>query len=253
METDELKKTYKKEEEIDEHFAKDRDRFCMSDEEGRKFQDEKWNIERLGKFSDEWKETEKVRADKLKENPKGFHLEGAGYSCAICGDHTSEGNNWYDEWGIKCLICQKAIDEGEIPPALAKFKDTWYTTYDFESYFNIKSPTLRKWIKEGIIRPRTVSNYGKGIHTQVFLQRDNKKFFPHKKLVQSKLVKERKDGKDWHTTQKWYCFVDPFKHLRDYRIMKYMRVVPVEEMKAREEDERKKWEEKRNRRKRSKK
>jgi hypothetical protein len=248
-ETDELKWTHKKDESVDENFAKDRDRFCLTEEEGKKFQEEKWQMERMAKFMNEWKEEEKRRAEKLKANPKGFHLESAGYTCSICGDHTPEGDNWYDKWGIKCLVCQKAIDEGEISASLAKDKDSWYSSYDIESSFNIKSPTLRKWVRDGIIKTRAVSHYGQGVHTQLFLIEDNKDFLPPKKLVESRSVIERKDGKDWHTSHPWYHFVDPHKHLKGYKIMNYLRVVPPEEVKAREEEEKRKWEEKRARRK----
>ncbi len=253
VEIDELVWTHKKEEDIDLNFAADRDRFCISDEEGRKFQDEKYNLEQLAKLSDDWKEKDKARDEKLKTNPKGFHLEGAGYNCAICGDHTPEGDNWYDEWGIKCLICQKAIDNGEIPPALAKYKDTWYTKYDFESHFNVTAPALRRWIKEGIVRPRNVSHYEQGVHTQIFLMRDNKKFLPPKKLLKGISVKERKDGKEWYTTRKWYQYLDPHEVLKGYRIMNHLRVVPPEEVKVKEEEEKRKWEEKRAHRKKFKK
>lgn len=229
FETDKIVWSLKKEEDVDENFASDRDRFCLSDEDGRKFQDEKWNLERMGKFMEEWKEKEKVRAEKLKENPKGFHLEGAGYTCFICGDSTPNGDNWYDEWGIKCLICQKAIDNKEIPASLAKFKDTWYTKHDFESYFNIKSATVSKWVRQGILKARTVSHYGGGVHIQLFLLKDNKDFIPPKKLVESRSVRETKDGKDWHTSAKWYKFVDPYEHLKGYGIMNYLQFIPDKE------------------------
>jgi hypothetical protein len=231
-EKDELVWSVKKEKELDEDFAKDRDRFCMTEEEGRKFQDEKWNLEQLAKFSDEWKEKEKLRDEKLKANPKGFHLEGAGYTCFICGGSTPEGDNWYDEYGIKCLICQKAIDNNEIPGSLAKFKDSWYTKWELERSFGIKSPTLRKWVKEGILKARTVSHYGQGVHTQLFLIKDNKDFLPPKKLVESRGVKERKDGKDYYTTRDWYQFVDPYKHLKGYKILDYLKFTPIEENKT---------------------
>jgi len=83
--------------------------------------------------------------------------------------NTSEGDNWYDKWGVKCLVCQHAIDKGEIPASLAKNDDNWYRKYDFEHYFNVKHQTLQKWIREGVIKERTVSKYGEGVHTQVFL------------------------------------------------------------------------------------
>src|SRR3989344_1228040 len=124
--TEEYEWIHKKEEEIDVDFAKDRDRFCLTDEEGRKYQDEKRSLERLGKLGEELKEREQERAEKLEANSKGFHLDGAGYTCFICDGHTKEGDNWYDKWGIKCLVCQMAIDKKEIPTSLAKDRESWY-------------------------------------------------------------------------------------------------------------------------------
>ncbi len=235
----------KKENDYDENFVADRDRFCMTEEEGRKYQEGKWNMERAGKFMEEWKEKEKQREEKLKENPKGFHLEGVGYTCFICGQSTGEGDNWYDEYGIKCLVCQKAIDESEIPASLAKDKDSWYTKYDFEKYFNVKGPALRSWIKKGIIKSRIVSHYGKGTHYEMFLIEDNKDFLAPKKMLESQLVNEKKeDGTTWHKFYPWYCFVNPVEHLKGYKIMDHLRVLTPEEVKAREEEEKKKSEEK---------
>lgn len=75
--------------------------------------------------------------------------------------------------------------------------------------------------------------------------RDNKNFFPDKKILKGHSVKTKeKDGKEYTHIEKWYRFVDPFKYLRKYRIMRYLRVVPPEEVKAREEEEKKKREEK---------
>jgi len=221
-----------KEEPFDEKFAADRDRFCLTDEEGKKFSDEKWHLEQMARLGKEFEEEQKARDEKLKANPKGFHLEGAGYKCFICGDSTPEGDNWYDEWGIKCLVCQKAIDEGEIPASLAKEKDSWYSMFDIEYHFEVKSSTLRKWIKQGILKPRTISHYGSGVHTEIFLIEDNKDFLPPKKLIESKSVYEIKDGKKWSHSEKWYRFGDPHKHLKGYKIMDYLRVVKEEPSKA---------------------
>ena len=246
-ETDEYEWSHK-EDEIDENFPKDRDRFCLTKEAGEKFQQEKWNIEQMGKFMDEVKEKDKIRDEKLKQNPKGFHLDGRGYTCFICGDGTPEGDNWYDKWGIKCLVCQKAIDEGEIPASLAKNKDSWYTKYDLEHYFNVKSPALRKWIKNGVIKSRIVTRYGEGVHTELFLIKDNKDFLPPKKLLESQWGKEIKDGKETRSLHPWYHFGDPREILKGYKIMDHLRVVPPEEVAAQKEAEKKKWEEKQSRR-----
>ncbi len=235
IERDEMVWT-KHEDEYDEHFAEDRDRYCLSEEEGRKFQDMKWNMEQAGRFMEEWKEKEKLLNERLEKEPKGFHREGAGYTCAICHGSTPEGDNWYDKWGVKCLICQKAIDKGEIPASLAKNKDSWYRKYDFEHYFNVKGQTLNKWVKEGILKARTVSHYGKGVHTQVFLIKDNKDFLPPKNLLESKRARVVEDGKEVVRMLDWYCFGDPHEILKGYKIMDYLRVVPPEEMNQREEE-----------------
>lgn len=240
--------TKKEEEEFDPNFAADRDRFCLTDEQGREFSDFKFSLEQMAKFSDEWKEKEKALAERLKANPKGFILEGVGRNCAICGQGSREDGSWYDKYGLKCLVCQKAIDEGEIPASLAKEKDSWYTKYDLERAFNLKSQTLKKWVREGILKSRTVSYYGKGVHYEFFLIEDNKDFLPPKKMVESRSVHETKDGKTWMRMEEWYKFVDPFKHLKGYKIMEHMRVVPPEEMAAREEEKKRKWEEKQARR-----
>lgn len=236
---------HKEEEIFDVDFAKDRDRFCLTQEEGEKYQREKFDLEQLARFSEEWKKEEEERAKKLEENPNGYHLDGHGYTCFICGQATPEGDNWYDKYGIKCLVCQKAIDEGEIPATLASDKDSWYTKYDLERSFCIKGNTLRKWIRDGIIKPRVVSHYGKGSWYELFMIEDNKDFLPPKKLVESEFVNIKdEDGKIERKSIPWYQLYKPHEHLKGYKIMDHLRVVPAEEMKEREEAEKKKWEEK---------
>jgi hypothetical protein len=59
-------------------------------------------------------------------------------------------------------------------------------------------------------------------HVSIFLIKDNKDTLPPKKLTESQMVKETKDGKDWFHSEPWYRFVDPVKHLEGYRIMEYL-------------------------------
>ncbi len=108
---------------------------------------------------------------------------------------------------------------------------------------------MRKWIKEGVLKPTTVSNFSGGVHYELFMIEDNKDILPPKEMVKSHSVKETKDGKESYSMHPWYHFVDPKEHLKGYKIMDYLRIVPPEEVKAREEAEKKKWEEKRARRK----
>ena len=56
--------THKEEYEIDLNYAKDRDRFCLSKEDGEVFREERMNIEQLGKIAKEWDEIQKARDEK---------------------------------------------------------------------------------------------------------------------------------------------------------------------------------------------
>jgi hypothetical protein len=52
----------------------------------------------------------------------------------------------------------------------------------------------------------------------------------------------------WSHQEPWYKFFEPFEHLKGYKIMDYMRLVPPEEMAERKAEEDRKREEKRARR-----
>jgi len=171
------------------------------------------------------------RKKKLEEFPRGYTLDGVGYSCFICGSGTKAGENWYDKYGIKCLVCQKGIDCKEIPATLAKNKESWYTEYELKSRFNLNTKAQNAWIKNGILKARTITGPNGGTHVRLFLIKDNKDFLPPKKMTESKMVSETKeDGAVWHKSYPWYRFVDPFEYLKDYRIMEYMQETEPEKM-----------------------
>lgn len=168
---------------------------------------------------------EQKRKKKLEESPKGFHLEGIGYSCAICGNHISNEETWYDKYGIKCLICQKAVDKKIIPGSAVRDRESWYSKWDLESRFNIDRHALKRLVTAGILKPRNVLDESGRIHAQIFLIKDNEDTLPPKKLTDSHSVKETKDGKDWFTSEPWYKFVDPYKHLAGYKIMNHLKAI----------------------------
>ncbi len=184
------------------------------------------NLVNFAKVILEVAEKDYNRKLKLKESPEGFHIEGIGYTCFICGSSISNDETWYDKFGIKCLICQKAIDKKIIPGSAAKNKDSWYSTYDLQSRFNIDRHTLKRFVKENILKPRIVPNATGKPHAYLFLIKDNKDTLPPKILTDSKLVKESKDGKDWFHSEPWYRFVDPIQALKDYKIMDHLKVAP---------------------------
>lgn len=188
--------------------------------------DSAYGLLRFAEIIYEQAAVEKKRENKLKENPRGFHLEGIGYTCFICRDSISNEETWYDKWGIKCLICQKAIDKKVIPASLAKNEDSWYSEYDLESRFNIDRHAMNRFIKQGILKPRIVPNESGKPHVYLFLIKDNKDTLPPKELTKSQMSKEvKEDGKEWFHSEPWYKFVDPHKALKSYKIMDYLKIV----------------------------
>lgn len=184
-----------------------------------------YNLSNLVKVLYDQAVIEHKRKLKLKDNPKGFHIEGIGYTCRICRDSISNEETWYDKYGIKCLLCQKAIDKKIIPASVAKNEDSWYSKYDLEHCFNIDRYALNRFIKQGILKPRIVPDEAGRPHTSLFLIEDNKDTLPPKKLTKSQLVKEEKDGKTWYHSEPWYKFVDPHEALKGYKIMDYLQVI----------------------------
>ncbi len=172
---------------------------------------------------DTWKE-ELHRERKLKEFPKGFPIDGR-YPCAICGKHASEEEqHWCDEYGIKCRICQDAIDSGEIPASAASDSESWYSAFDIEHSFDVKSKVVRRWVKEGVLKPRTImSNGGQSVHMQLFFIEEHKDTLPPKELLEGRSVKEKtKDGQDAFYTEPWFCSVNIVEHLKGYKILEHM-------------------------------
>ncbi|HMP28250.1 MAG TPA: hypothetical protein PKD85_01535 [Saprospiraceae bacterium] len=168
------------------------------------------------------------RKERLITEPEGFCVGGRGYTCPACSNHTSEGENWYDKWGLKCTTCQKALDKKIIPGSVFIKENSWYSEYDLQDRFNIKKPTQIKWIKDGLLKSRIIPNLdNRGIRARLYLLKDNKYFLPPKKITESKMVKETKDGKDWFHCEPWYKFVDPFECLKGYGIMKYMQYTDI--------------------------
>jgi hypothetical protein len=176
-------------------------------------------FELLLKFDGE----DKQRKERLKENPKGFHLEGTGYTCPICGNSASNEETWYDKWGMKCLVCQKAIDQKIIPGSVVEDKESWYSKYDLESDFGLDRPTITRLIKQGVLKARVVPNLNGRPRTHLFLIKDNKDVLPPKKLVDSRFIKESKDSKEYIRVESWYKFVDPHEHLKGYKIVDYLK------------------------------
>src|SRR5690606_5226293 len=104
-----------------------------------------------------------------------------------------------------------------------KSKDSWYSVYDLESRFNLKTKVRNQWIKDGLLKVRKIPGPSGRTHFQLFLIKDNKDFLPPKSLTASRSVREEREDGTWFRVEPWYKFCDPFEALKDYKIMDHMR------------------------------
>jgi hypothetical protein len=112
---------------------------------------------------------------RLEKEPKGFPMKDFGRSCCVCRVGTSPDNSWYDKYGIKCLDCQRALNKKIIPVSITKDWDhkTWFSKYDLERYLGIKTPAIKKLIREGKLKAREIENSSGGTYFYVFLNKEN--------------------------------------------------------------------------------
>lgn len=199
---------------------------ALEKEHGREFTDEETmqTIRYLESFAEmhvEMLQEEQRRRTLLNDHPEGFHLDRNGYSCLICGGSASEKNSWYDKHGLKCMLCQKAINSGAIPVSIAKNEESWYSKQDLETLFNIKGADLNRYIKQGILKDRIVPGIEKKVHLQLFLIKENKDVLPPKKLFKSRTVKVMRNGEEYFSQEHWYEFADIkfLKRLQKYKII----------------------------------
>jgi hypothetical protein len=129
------------------------------------------------------------------------------------------------------MPCQKALDKKLIPKSVIN-KDSWYSKYDLERYFNIGRTDLTKYVKSGMLKKRIVQLDGKKTHLELFLVKDNKDVLPPKKLLPTKLIKVMKDGEEYITRAEWYDCIDEkgAKKLQKYKLSEILKetfVLPI--------------------------
>jgi hypothetical protein len=173
-------------------------------------------------------ETEHQWRLQLGENPKGFQLDGEGRNCPICNQAIGKGNGWYDKYGLKCVVCQKALMDHVIPGSLIKNRDSFYTETELNIFFNMEKKVLNCWIKEGIVSARVINGLDGKIHKRLFLLKDNKDFFPPKKLMKGGVHIEEKEGRQFYVFGLWYDYCHPLKVIGNYGIAKYLKYEPIE-------------------------
>ena len=114
------------------------------------------------------------RKARLKKEPDGFPVEGD-RSCAVCKQSINASNGWYDWYGQTCLLCRKAIKDGIIPTFVCSEYDSYFKIWQFEK-FGLKSPTVRKMVRNGELKARIVLNEAGKPHEYIFLKKENPQY-----------------------------------------------------------------------------
>lgn len=155
---------------------------------------------------------------RLIKEPKGFLMDkDYGEGCCICGSWRGDYDRWYDSNGIKCMICQKALESNLIPVSVATDKESYYSDTELKDYFNLEGKVLTEWIRAKLLKCRIIRNENGGRYFRLYLMQDNEGFLPPKRLLV-----EASQG----SGEPWYCCVDPFEYLKDYGIIGFLRPVP---------------------------
>ena len=137
---------------------------------------------------------EHLKKLRLKKEPEGFHLTDGTYNCLICHCQITGNESWYDRLGPKCLLCQKAVKDGVIPSFVCKERDSWYATWELESKFQIKHPTARKLVRQGILKARIVLADNGKPYEYIFLKKENPELIdPERDTVVWKSYKRHRD------------------------------------------------------------
>ena len=143
-----------------------------------------YRLARLFEILNDCAVEEHRREERLKLEPKGYHLEeGKTYSCCVCHDSISGQHTWYDQSGIKCMLCQRAINHRVIPRSVCTNRDSWVPGWRITNDLGIHPSTIQKFIRQGELKARNILDNNGKIHYQVFLLKENQEFIKHHQPV----------------------------------------------------------------------
>lgn len=113
---------------------------------------------------------------RLEKEPDGYQPEDGERKCVLCGYYTPAVDSWVDKNGLKCKLCQKALNDGIIPGPVYKNKAKWFSFEDLKEQFDIPPATARSLVKKGELKSRVIPNDTGKPHFTVFLREDNYQF-----------------------------------------------------------------------------
>src|SRR3989344_5893628 len=145
---------------------------------------------------------ESKRKRQLKKEPQGFHITNGTYNCLVCHRSVTGDESWYDEWGVKCLLCQKAIKVGVVPGFVCRASDSCYRMWELKDKFKIHPQTVRKMIRTGELKARIVTTEEGKPYEYIFLKKENphlvSRYSPERKSYDRHRDKENnRRSKEW--------------------------------------------------------
>jgi len=114
---------------------------------------------------------EKIK-EKLKQNKKGFLVDEE-YDCIICRKRLVKNKGWYDRFGPKCFLCQKALDEGVIPEIICLKRNSWLAMWEI-SQLGFHPMVIKKLIKRRKLKAKIIKDDKGKPYYYVFLKKENK-------------------------------------------------------------------------------
>lgn len=139
------------------------------------------NMVELSKMLGELDGIENMRRRRQIKEPDGFLLDdtGSSYTCTVCRMPSPTGETWWYSSSLWCVDCKRNIDKGVVPKLISEddHDKTWFTESDIKYDREIKTQTLRKLEREGLLHPRKLTNSEGWTYCSVYLVKENKEFF----------------------------------------------------------------------------
>ena len=172
-------KGYEREEDILKLFQpKQQPKKSVEDDHERRMKYGSDNMVQLARIVGKHKGIENMRKRRLEKEGKGFFLEHdeGPLNCMICKELTPGNRIWWDLNGIKCVDCQRNVEEGVIPAEICKNDELWIREWQFQGEYSLHGSTRRKLEREGLIKGRVLKRQDGTPYFTVYLVDENQEF-----------------------------------------------------------------------------
>ncbi|MEK7625002.1 MAG: hypothetical protein AAB467_01480 [Patescibacteria group bacterium] len=111
--------------------------------------------------------------ERLKTEPDGFPITYGIYDCNLCRRSMRDNEGWYDQYGLKCPLCRKAVDEDVVPGSAVLDDKAWFSVSQLTSKYGWHHTTVQAKARSGELKARIVRNANGKPYFYVFLKEEN--------------------------------------------------------------------------------